>query len=425
MSSPRVTIISTGEELVTGHTVDTNASFLAERLTTFGFIVQRLVALGDDPEALHRELRWAAQENEILIVTGGLGPTADDRTRGAVARAAGVELVEDKDSLEHVRRIIESYGRAMTPAQAVQALFPAGSEIFPNSRGTARGFAVRVGPARVIVMPGVPDEMKAMFQDSVLPSLRAGRQETAIARTVNLFGVAESEVDARISDLMQVGRNPSVGLKVEGGAVYVCLHAQAGSAQEAARLIELDVQTIRDRFGDAVYGGDATTLAGALSRLLEEQNLNVAVAESCTGGLIGSLLTDVPGISRFFLLDVVAYSDEAKVRELRVPAEEIKSFGAVSPQVAQSMARGVCETSGAALGISTTGIAGPTGGTPQKPVGLVYIGLCLNGQTTVHALQLRGDRWRIKARAAANALNFARLALLQRASSARQAGRNR
>ena len=409
-----VTVISTGKELITGHTVDTNASFLAGQLTAYGYEVRRLLVLDDDPGALERELLRAADDCELLVVTGGLGPTADDRTRAAVAQAARVGLVLDEDSLKHVRRVIESHGHKLTEAHKRQALFPEGGEIFPNDRGTARGFACRIGKAKAVVMPGVPEEMRGMFHESVLPSLVEESEEKVVVRRVNLFGVPESEVDARLGDLMQGGRNPSVGLKVEGGGVSICLHARSGDATEAERLIEENLRTIRDRFGEAVFGYGDTRLAAALSILLDQQGLRVSVAESCTGGMIGSLLTDVPGISRFFLVDVVAYSNEAKIKQLRVPAKEIESFGSVSPQVAESMARGVCEISGAELGISATGVAGPSGGTPQKPVGLVYVGLSLDGRTTSHALQLRGDRWRIRDRAAKSALNLARLALLQR-----------
>ncbi len=414
MSAMEATVISTGEELISGQTADTNAAFLAERLTSHGFQVRRLLALGDDPDALQEELLRAAADCALVLITGGLGPTADDRTRLAITRAVGLELVQDDDSLDHVRRLVQSHGRELTDAHVRQAQFPAGSHIFPNQRGTAPGFACNVGEATVVAMPGVPDEMRAMFERSVLPYLAKGCSQKVVVRSANLFGLPESLVDGQIADLMQEDRNPSVGLKVEGGIVRICLRARSANAGEAETLAERDLETIRERFGDGVFGCDETSLAAALGRLLERQGLKIAVAESCTGGLIGGMLTDVPGISSVFLLDVVAYSNESKVRELRIPPDEIESHGAVSPQVAASMARGVCEISGAGVGLSTTGIAGPTGGSPQKPVGLVYVGLCVDGETEVHKLKLRGDRWRIRDRAAKSALNFARLALLHR-----------
>jgi nicotinamide-nucleotide amidase len=413
MSRPRVSILSSGEELTCGHTADANGPFLAAQLTANGFAVRRIVVVGDDPTALREELVRSAQDSDVVLVTGGLGPTADDRTREAIAEACGAHLVRAEVALEHVRSIIEGHGYKMTEAHARQALFPEGAQLHPNDRGTALGFACRVGRAKVIVMPGVPREMHGMFHQSVLPSLLADAEERTCVTTVNLFGLPESLVDERIGDMMAAGRNPAVGLKVGDGVVCVCLRATAPTDEAARELAGKDARVLEERFGEAAFGRDETTLAQALSEQMERHNVKVAVAESCTGGLVGGLLTDVPGISRFLLADIVAYSNEAKVSLLRVPAGEIESFGAVSPQVAESMARGVCEITGAELGISTTGIAGPTGGSVEKPVGLVYVGICLNGKTTSHELNLRGDRWRIRSRAARYALDLARLALLR------------
>jgi nicotinamide-nucleotide amidase len=256
--------------------------------------------------------------------------------------------------------------------------------------------------------------MRGMFEESVLPALLAPGVGNVAVGTVNIFGVPESQVDARIADMMPEDRNPAVGLKVDDGVVYVCLRARAETDEKARALLEQDAREIESRFGQAVFGRNDTTLPRAVSDLLERHNLKVAVAESCTGGLIGSLLTEVPGISRFFLADIVAYSNEVKASQLRVPAEQIRSFGAVSAQVAEAMARGACELTGAQLGIGVTGIAGPSGGTPEKPVGLVYIAICLDGKATVQTLNLKGDRQRIRDRAAKYALDFARLALLHR-----------
>jgi nicotinamide-nucleotide amidase len=334
-----------------------------------------------------------------------------------VARAAGRELVRDEEAVAHVRSILSQHGVELSRSHERQGFFPEGAETFPNIRGTALGFACPVGEATLVAMPGVPDEMKTMFTNYVLPRLLEEYQGKSMVRKVHLFGVPESEVDERLADMMEVERNPSVGLTVAGGVVSVCLRAQASDEDEGRKLLDRDEQVLRERFGDALFGTDTTTLAASVSDLLEEQELRIGVAESCTGGATGSLLVNVPGISRFFLLDVVAYSNEAKRNLLSVPAEEIESDGAVSPQVAESMARGVCEACGADIGISTTGIAGPTGGSREKPVGLVYFGVCVEGRTFAHRLQLRGNRQRIKDRAARHALNFARLALLERRSN--------
>lgn len=411
-----VSIISTGEELISGDTVDTNSAFLAARLVEQGFVVREMLNIGDDPAQLAAELHRTVGHSVAVLVTGGLGPTADDRTRHAIAEAAGRELVLDEDSLAAIRRVLR-HRLPLGETHTEQAKFPDGAEIFANPSGTARGFAVPVDDALVVAMPGVPGEMKGMFTQSVLPFLVEKfppRQKVALL-TVNLFGVPESQVEAKIGHLLQEGRNPQAGTTVREGVVRVNLRALAPTSEEAEGLIREDVSIINEHFGDAVFGYGELTLAGVLSELLERHNLTIAVAESCTGGLVGDMLTDIPGISRFLLADLVAYSNEVKVKELGVPADMIAQFGAVSGEVAGAMARGVCEMSGAQVGLSTTGIAGPGGATPEKPVGLVYVGLCVDGETSVEKLNLRGDRRRIKDRASKHTLDFARLALLHRA----------
>ncbi len=420
-------IISTGEELVQGRIADTNAAFLAARLSGGGFKVRRIAAVGDDPAALRQEIERSLAGAAAVLISGGLGPTADDRTRGAIARAVGGRMAEDPDTRRHVEQRLKSYGVSLTAEQLRQCCFPEGARIFPNPRGTARGFACRVGERWVVAMPGVPSEMRPMFTESVLPFLldQMAPPGAVSMETVHLFPASESDVDRRIHDLTTHGRNPAVGITVRDGIITVSLRAQAEDRAAAERLVRKDLETLRRRFGERVFGTGRTTLAGALSRELELTGRTVAVAESVTGGLVGDMLVDVPGISRFFLLDVVAYANEAKVRQLRVPPEAIEQEGAVSARVAEAMAEGACRAAGADLGISTTGIAGPTGGSPQKPVGLVFLGLCLEGRTRAKRLQLTGDRRRIRDRAAKHALNLARLALQERAGAPEAAGEAR
>jgi len=416
----KVTIISTGEELVRGETPDTNASFIARALDERGFVVVRLLTIGDDARQLEEELLRTTEDSEAVLITGGLGPTADDRSRRAIATALDADLVLDEESADHVRAVLGCRGREPGPSHLRQAMFPQGARIFPNPCGTARGFACKAEGAWIVAMPGVPGEMKAMFEQSVLPFLleELRPDEYAAVRTVSLFGIPESEADSRIADLTAEGRNPSVAPTVRGGIVRLTVRARSAERQKAEQMADKDVSTIRERFGNAVFGCGEATLAESVSALLEEQGLTVSVAESCTGGLVGDMLSDVEGISRFFLGGVVAYSNEVKVKELGVPPEQIAEFGAVSPQVASAMAEGVCSSTGAQVGVSTTGICGPTGGTPQKPVGLVYVGTCVAGDTAVQRLQLRGNRRRIKERAAGHALNALRLALLRRKPTA-------
>jgi len=411
----KTTIISTGEEIIRGRTADTNAAFLAAQLAPAGFDVRRILAVGDDPDLLREEIASSAADSALVVITGGLGPTADDRTRRAIAEALGRVLTEDADSRRCLEERLRSFGRQMTPGHLMQAMFPEGSTVFPNPRGSARGFACQAQGTWVVAMPGVPAEMLPMFTETVLPflldRLTPGRHVRMEA--VSIFPASESEVDERIADISAHGRNPSIGITVKDGVVSVSVRAWADDAADAERLLAADLETLTERFGDRIFGRGPATLADAVRELLERRGMTIAVAESVTGGLVGHMLTDVPGISRAFVGGVIAYADEVKVSRLGVPPGEIERHGAVSPQVAESMARGVCRLTGAHLGLSTTGIAGPTGGTVEKPVGLVYVGVCLEGETLSLRLGLRGDRWQIKDRASKHALNAARLALLR------------
>ena len=409
------TIISTGDELIRGRIADTNAAFLAARLNAAGFAVLRAITLGDDPAALAAELRRSAADSALILVTGGLGPTGDDRTRGAVAEAVGRPLVECAESLRALTERLRGYGRAVDERQRAQALFPEGSTVLPNGRGTARGFACRMADAWIVVMPGVPGEMRAMFLESVTPFLERELAPGVAVRseTVHLFPIAEPDADARVADLMAPEANPLVGITVSGGIVTISLRASAPSARQAEDVLARHLEIVQERFGGLVFGRGPVTLARALSVELERTGATVAVAESLTGGLVGSLLVVVPGISRFFLADVVAYSNESKKTLLGVPRELIERHGAVSAQVAGAMARGVCRVSGARLGLATTGIAGPDGGSAAKPVGLVYVAVQWDGRRAVARFQLPGDRARVRDRAAKHALNMGRLALLR------------
>jgi len=298
---------------------------------------------------------------------------------------------------------------------SAQVFFPRGAVIFPNTCGTASGFACRAGGSWLVLMPGVPQEMRTMFGRDVLPFLmeRLAPDVCVRAETLHLFPIAEPDVDARTRDLTAAGANPAAGITVRDGGITVSLRARAETEDEAEDILRRHVDIVRRRFGDAVFGLGDTTLAAALSHELERGNVTISVAESVTGGLIGDMLVDVPRISRFFLAGVVAYSNEAKERQLGVSHQDLVAHGAVSPEVALAMARGVCRLTGSRLGISTTGIAGPSGGTAEKPVGLVYVAVRLDDRAAVTRLNVRGERRRVKDRAARYALNMARLALIR------------
>ena len=401
-------ILSVGDEVVAGQIVDSNAAWLAERLVELGVEVDRHTAVGDDAEAVASALREATERAHLVVVSGGLGPTEDDLTRHGVAAAAGVPLDLDEESLAAVEARFRRFERRMPPRNRIQAMVPQGAKVLPNSQGTAPGFIVCVRGAHVAVLPGVPREMRAMFAAHVAPfieRLPVGRRAIRVER-LRLFGLPESTVNERLRHLMARDANPVVGLLVSRAVITVKFTARAATQDQAAALIAPVRAQAARLLGDAVFRAD--TLEDAVAGLLERHERTLALAESCTGGLVGHYLTNVPGISRFLLEDLVTYSNQAKVGLLGVPPETLAAVGAVSEETAGAMARGVRERAGADLGLSTTGIAGPGGATPTKPVGLVYVGLATADGTRVERRKFVGHREVVKDRAAKTALDLLR-----------------
>jgi len=407
-------ILSVGNELTLGQTVDTNSAWLSRRLAEVGVQVVMHATVADELEPLVREIRRASELADLVLITGGLGPTADDLTRDALAAVLGVELVLEERYLEQIRAFFAERGRPMPEANRVQAMFPAGSEPIENTCGTAPGIRARVGRAMVFVMPGVPREMRVMYDRDILPWLQAHTNGAVIlARTIQTFGAGESEVGERIRDLMARGRNPTVGTTAQQAVIGVRIHAAGASRAEAEALLEQTTAEIRSRLGNIVYGQDADTLWSVVVRELIARGETLSTAESCTGGLVAKRITDVPGSSACFLEGVVTYANEAKIRLLGVPAELIAAHGAVSRPVAEAMAVACRERSGSDYALSVTGIAGPSGGTPEKPVGLVYVGLADADGCDVLQLRLGStlDREEIRDRTTKTALNLLRLRL--------------
>jgi len=409
----KAVIVSIGDEVLNGDVADTNAAWLAERLVELGVEVAYHTCVGDVEEHIEQSLRYAAKRVNLIVASGGLGPTHDDLTRHAVAAVADAPLELHEESLAAIEERFRRLGRPMPTQNRIQAMIPAGAAVLPNTEGTAPGFVVQIGGAHAAFLPGVPREMRAMFDISLAPFVLALPIERRAVRAERLqtFGLPESVVNERLGALMQRGANPLVGLRVSGGVVSVKLLASGQTGEAADHLLASVVGEARRRLGEAVFGSGADTLELAVARLLERHNATLAVAESCTGGLIGHLLTNVAGISRFLLEDLVTYSNAAKSELLGVPPELIAAAGAVSEEVARAMADGVRRRARADLGLSTTGVAGPTGGSEAKPVGLVFIGLATAEGTRVERVQLVGSRELIKDRAAKCALNLLRLHL--------------
>ena len=413
-----VEILSIGEEVLLGRIADTNAAWLAQRLTDLGCAVTRHTTVGDSERDMLDALRCAVGRADALLITGGLGPTLDDMTRGALAQFAGVELVADPHAREHLEGFFRRLGRPMTDNNLRQTYLPAGSELIPNPRGTAVGVRLVHEGVEIFALPGVPIEMKMMFDQSVGPALGERASSAIVARHLRIFGLGESAVGKKLDALMRRGANPEVGTQVDGGVIGVRALARADTREEAERMAaEAAGEIVRLVGKEYVFGEDEDRLEDAVARELERTGLTLAVAESCTGGALASGITNAPGVSRFFLEGAVTYSNQSKTARLGVPEALIREKGAVSAEVAESMAAGMCERSGADLALGLTGIAGPGGATATKPVGLVYIALAHAAGVETREFRLIGRREEIKDRAAKNALNMARLHLMKASSA--------
>ncbi len=418
VSSPTVSaqIISIGTELTFGLTVDTNAAWLSRRLAAIGLPVQRHVTVPDDVSAIRDAVTRGAADARYLLVTGGLGPTADDVTRQGVADAAQRPLVPHQPSLDQLRSFFLRLKRDMPESNNRQAYLPEGAIAIENSCGTAPGFGVPVGDAIVYVMPGVPHEMKQMFVSSIAPRIVAESPTSVIVtRTIRCFGGGEASMADQIEDLMAVDRNPAVGITASEGIISVRIIARGVDPSAAATLADADAEVVRDRLGRFTFGQEDDTLPQAVAKLLLDAGHTVATAESCTGGLLAKMLTDVPGSSAYFLGGLVTYGNELKTEVLGVPAELIQKHGSVSEEVAAAMAEGCRRITGADFALSATGIAGPSGGTREKPVGTVCIAHADAAETRARRLTLgeRLTREAVRDRSCKAMLNFLRLQLMR------------
>jgi nicotinamide-nucleotide amidase len=402
-------VISIGNELLDGQTVDTNAAFLGSELMSLGIPVVSRFTVGDDLASIVRVLGLACEDSEVILVTGGLGPTADDLTRQGLAAFLSVELQLKDDLLAELTAFFANRGIAMAEINRQQACLPAGTEAIPNTLGTAPGILARHQGRIIAAMPGVPFEMKGMFTRSVAPLLAEVRLGQAVAvRHLRCFGEGESAIAERIRPMMDRGRNPQVNSTVHEGIVSLHVIAAAGAAAEAERLADRDVEVLRSRLGPLVFALGDQTLAAAVGDLRASRGKTLAVAESCTGGLVSKMLTDLAGASQFLLCGWVVYSNEAKIRDLGVAPDLLAKHGAVSQETAAAMARGARLRAKADYAAAITGIAGPTGATPDKPVGLVFIGIDEAKGTTTQRFQFPRDRQFIRQRAANTALNMLR-----------------
>jgi nicotinamide-nucleotide amidase len=405
----KASIISIGNELLSGQTVSTNAAYLGEQLLSIGIPVVSTYIIGDDIESIVRSFNLACNDADFIVATGGLGPTDDDLTRQALAKLLGSELQLQEDLLETIQSFFTSRNRQMSSTNKNQAYIPVGAKALANNLGTAPGIRAEVGGKLLFALPGVPSEMKQMFEKLVLPELRRiASGQAVVIRKLRCFGTGESNIAELIGPLMQRGRNPLVNCTASCGVITLTIIATAKDKDKAGQMIEKDEKFLRTKLGDLVYGTDAQTLAGVVGEKLAQQKQTVAVAESCTGGCIAKLLTDIPGASKYFTYGWITYSNDAKISELGVPANLIEKHGAVSEQVAEAMARGARIRAGTTFAIGVTGIAGPTGANEQKPVGLVYISVDSDSGCATKRFIFHQNRDSIRLRAAQTALNMVR-----------------
>ena len=394
----QASIISIGNELLSGQTVDTNAAYLSAGLMSLSLPAVTRYTVADEVQAIVRMLERASQEADIILVTGGLGPTDDDVTREALATFLGVKLILDPNLLAEIESIFRSRGYDMPERNRIQACLPDRSESIPNHQGTAPGIKAEKAGVRIYALPGVPSEMKQMFDTSVSPQLRSQVEHALVVRKLKCFGVGESSLVSRLGDRMVRGRNPLINCTVSYGVITLHIIATADSATAADRLVHVEETALRELLGELVFGENDQSLADVVGHKLLQRRETLAVAESCTGGLLAKLITDVAGASDYFLQGWVTYSNQAKIDQLGVPKNMPDTYGAVSGPVAKAMAEGARQVSGADHAISITGIA-------SKPVGMVFIGIDSNRGCGVKQFRFSGERSYIRHRAAQTALH--------------------
>lgn len=407
-------IICVGTELLLGNIVNTNAAFLANGLADLGISCYYQTVVGDNHERLTETLKTAAKRADILILSGGLGPTKDDMTKETVAAFAGKKLVMDEISRQRIEAYFALRGIEPTENNWKQALIPEGSKVFDNDNGTAPGMVVDCKNCKVILLPGPPVELEPLFQDKVVPYLRELTPGAICSQTVKTCGLSESKVETEISDLIEKQANPTIATYAKTGEVHIRVTAKADTEKEANKLIKPVVKELKNRFGNDIYTTDVnTTLEKALADLLISAGMTITCAESCTGGLLSATIINVPGISELYKAGLITYSNKAKRKLLGVKKTTLDKYTAVSSQVAEEMVKGLLANSKADVGVAVTGLAGPDGGTKERPVGLVYISCNVKGKVTVKEYHFKGNREKIRQSAVAAALMLARSCVLE------------
>jgi nicotinamide-nucleotide amidase len=424
MSSPhaktqRATLLAIGDEVLRGEVSNSNGVFLAERLFEAGFELAEQIVVPDEPRAIRAALVRLRTDMDVVIATGGLGPTEDDRTVDVVADLFGTGTVPDEPSLGAMKKRFATHGFEMTPNNLRQVRIPVGAKALPNSAGIAPGFVVRLGAGEAYFLPGVPREMERMFLDEVAPRLQRRLAEYGtpppVVRTWHVYGMGESHIDHRLAGLLTGLEGVTLHFRTSHPVnhVKVVVRGRSGTGSDegeetAQQMMDRIEAELRKRIGPGIYAVDGESFPSAVSKSLQSQQATLAIAESCTGGLAGELVTSEPGASAFFRGSIVAYSDEVKRDILGVKPETLADFGAVSEPAAREMAEGAKRVCGSSVAIAITGVAGPGGGTPEKPVGTVCFAVCGPGTTRTSTKLFTGNRERVRVAAAYYALDLAR-----------------
>lgn len=402
-------ILSVGTELLMGQILDTNAQYISQRLAEVGINQYYRTTVGDNRQRLQETIQQALGRADLVILTGGLGPTEDDLTKETAAAVLGhTDFTIDETSKARMYQRFVHYNHAMPENNLKQVMFPKGAIILPNDYGTAPGCILEKEGKAIILLPGPPREMRPMFDASVMPYLRRESHSQLYSRVLRVYGMGESMVAEQLGDLIDQQTNPTIATYALTGETTIRVTARCNSDREGEELLRPMIRQIQDRLGSVVYATHGEPLERVCAGLLEQAGKTLAVAESCSGGMLASTLVSVAGSSAWFLEGCVTYSNAAKMRRLGVREDTLASHGAVSRETALEMARGMRASAGADLALATTGIAGPGGGTAEKPVGLVYVALCGEAGEYVHEMHFAGDRERIRGAAVLEGLDMLR-----------------
>lgn len=407
-------IIAIGTEILLGDIINSNAQYLAQELATLGIDMFYQQVVGDNENRIIHAFDEAYSRSDIIITTGGLGPTDDDITKEIAAKYFNKELLPDEISIQKIKGYFKSRERKMTENNLKQGLIPQDAIVINNNNGTAPGVIIEENNKIMIILPGPPKEMKPMFEETVRPYLENMSDSVLVSKMIRILGIGESAVAEEVKDLMDIQTNPTIAPYAKEVGVTLRLTAKAENKEEAEKLILPIEKIITDRLGENVYATEDISIEDVVAKLLIEKKLTIATAESCTGGMIASTLINYPGISEVFLEGAVTYSNEAKHKRLGVKNETLDKYGAVSEETAREMAIGIAKTAGTDVSIVTTGIAGPEGGTDEKPVGLVYIGVYVSGEVKVKKYIFNGNRSRIRLQATMMSLDMLRRILIKK-----------